>query len=122
MVQPSVPLLIWVDAQLPPVLSRWIEGSDVQSIHVSEIGLLAAEDPEIFEKARSSGAIVMTKDEDFVHLQEQRGAPPQLVWLTCGNISNSELRTLVLSRWEQVVRLLRAGEPLIEINGGRSSG
>ena len=116
-------LLIWVDAQLPPVLARWIEDPEhVQAVHVSEIGLLSAEDPEIFERARSAGAIVMTKDEDFVQLQERRGVPPQLVWVTCGNISNPQLKLLVLSRWEQTVELLRSGEPLVEINGGRSSG
>ena len=74
----AAPLLIWIDAQLPPVLSRWIEDLEhVQAVHVSEIGLLTAEDPEIFEKARSAGAIVMTKDGDFVQLQERRGVPPQ---------------------------------------------
>ena len=82
------PLLIWVDAQLPPVLSRWIEE---------------------------------TKDEDFLQLQERRGAPPQLVWLTCGNLSNRQLKQLLLSRWKRTVELLRAGEPLVEINEGRSS-
>lgn len=120
---PAAPLLIWVDAQLPPVLSRWIEDPDhVRAVHVSEIGLLTAEDAEIFEKARSAGAIVMTKDEDFVQLQEGRGTPPQLVWLTCGNISNPQLKVLLLSRWERAIELLRAGEPLVEINEGRASG
>jgi len=117
------PLLIWVDAQLPPMLCRWIEDREnIQAVHVSEIGLLTADDPEIFERARSAGAIVMTKDEDFVQLQERRGIPPQLVWLTCGNISNPELKLLLLSRWERAIELLRAGEPLVEISGGRSSG
>src|SRR5215471_9946227 len=115
---PPTRLLIWVDAQLPPLLARWIEDAeDVEAIHVSEIGLLTADDPEIFEKARSAGAIVMTKDEDFVQLQERRGVPPQLVWVTCGNISNPELKLLLLSRWEQTLALLRGGEPLVEING-----
>ncbi len=120
---PPSRLLIWVDAQLPPVLSQWINDPEtIQATHVSEIGLLTAEDPMIFEKARAAGAIVMTKDEDFVQLQEQHGAPPQLVWLTCGNISNRQLKVLLLSRWERAVELLHAGEPLVEINEGRSSG
>ena len=120
---PPTPLLIWVDAQLPPVLCRWIEDREsIQAVHVSEIGLLAAEDTDIFGKARSVGAIVMTKDEDFVQLQDRRGVPPQLVWLTCGNINNSQLKLLLLSRWERAVELLRAGEALVEINAGRSSG
>jgi predicted nuclease of predicted toxin-antitoxin system len=123
MPEPTAPLLIWVDAQLPPVLSRWIEEPQtIRAVHVSEVGLLAAEDPEIYEKARSAGAVVLTKDEDFVQLQERRGAPPQVVWLTCGNLSNRKLKQLLLSRWERTIELLRAGEPLIEINEGRSTG
>jgi predicted nuclease of predicted toxin-antitoxin system len=117
------PLLIWVDAQRPPILCRWIEDPEnIRAVHVSEIGMLAAEDPEIFARARSAGAIVMTKDEDFVQLQERRGAPPQVVWLTCGNISKPDLKLLLLSRWERAIELLRAGEPLVEISGGRSRG
>src|SRR5574337_1877299 len=105
---PATRLRIWVDAQLPPVVTRWIgDPAHVEAVHVSEIGLLTAEDPEIFESARSAGAIVMTKDEDFVQIQERRGVPPQLVWLTCGNISNSQLKLLLLSRWAQTVELLR---------------
>jgi predicted nuclease of predicted toxin-antitoxin system len=45
----------------------------------------------------------LTKDEDFVQLQERRGAPPQLVWLTCGNLSNPQLKQLLLSRWERAI-------------------
>ena len=123
MSESPAPLLIWVDAQLPPVLSRWIEEPPIiRASHVSEIGLVTAEDAEIFEKARSAGAVVLTKDEDFVQLQERRGAPPQLVWLTCGNLSNRQLKQQLLSRWEQTIELLRAGEPLVEINEGRSTG
>ena len=104
-------------------MSQWIEDAqNIRAVHVSEIGLLTAEDPVIFEKARAAGAVVLTKDEDFVQLQERRGAPPQLVWLTCGNLSNRQLKQLLLSRWKRTIELLRAGEPLVEINEGRSTG
>lgn len=46
MPEPPASLLIWVDAQLPPVLSRWIEEpQSIRAVHVSEIGLLTAKDP-----------------------------------------------------------------------------
>ena len=116
MPQAPATLLIWVDAQLPPVLSQWIEApGKIRAVHISEVGLLRAEDPEIFEKARAAGAVVLTKDEDFVQLQERLGAPPQLVWLTCGNLSNRQLKHRLLSRWQRAIELLRVGEPLVEI-------
>lgn len=121
MSEPSASLLIWVDAQLPPKLTGWIdEPGSVRAVHVYELGLLNAEDREIYEKARLAGAVVLTKDEDFVRIQDRRGAPPQLVWLTCGNLGNRQLERLLLARWPQALALLRSGEPLVEIKEGRS--
>lgn len=123
MAEQPTSLLVWVDAQLPPDLTRWIaEPESVRAVHVLDLGLLTASDAEIYEKARTVGAIVITKDEDFVRLQERRGDPPQIVWLTCGNLSNRALKGLLLSRWKQATALLRAGEALVEINAGRSTG
>lgn len=58
----------------------------------------------------------MTKDADFVALLEQRGAPPKIVWLTCGNTSNARLREVLARTWPQARVLLDAGEPLVEVN------
>ena len=108
---------VWVDAQLPPVLARWLTREyGVDAAHVDEIGYLGADDAEIFASARGSGAaVVVTKDEDFVRLLEQHGPPPQIVWVTCGNVRNAALRTVVLPVWPQVAALLASGEPLVEI-------
>jgi predicted nuclease of predicted toxin-antitoxin system len=39
-------------------------------------------DEEIYVAAQRADLVVMTKDVDFVRLQEGRGPPPRLVWLT----------------------------------------
>jgi predicted nuclease of predicted toxin-antitoxin system len=68
---------IWVDAQLPPALVRWLRKlGETTAVHVEELGLLRTEDPEIFNQARRENALVITKDDDFVQLQERRGTPP----------------------------------------------
>jgi len=108
---------IWVDAQLPPALARWLrELGESQAAHVLDLGLLAAEDEEIFARAREAGAVVVTKDSDFVLLQERFGPPPRLIWLTCGNRSNPALKELMVRSWPRIQELLSAGEILIEIN------
>ena len=108
---------VWVDAQLPPALARWLRDlGESQAVHVEDLGLLRAEDPEIFEKARQAQAIVITKDSDFVQIQERRGPPPRVVWVTCGNRSNPYLRDLMVRSWPRVIELLAAGEILVEIN------
>lgn len=82
-----------------------------------DLGLREAEDPAIFARARAAGAVVITKDRDFVDLLERLGPPPQDVWLTCGNTSHAYLRQLLGGAWPRVAALLAAGEPLVEVNG-----
>lgn len=113
-------LLVWIDAQIPPAAARWIAIPErVEAIHVFDLGFARAEDRDLFEQARSAGATVLTKDHDFVQLYELRGAPPKVVWLTCGNVSNRQLREILQSRWLRAVDLLERGESLVEINQGR---
>jgi predicted nuclease of predicted toxin-antitoxin system len=108
---------IWVDAQLPPALARWLRDlGENSAVHVAELGLLAAEDLEIFTRARNEEAVVMTKDSDFVQLQERHGSPPRIVWITCGNRSNAVLKDLMVRSWPRIKELLAAGEILVEIN------
>lgn len=108
---------VWVDAQLPPVLARWLDQEyGVDAEHVNEIGFLGEDDDVIFATARSGGAaVVITKDDDFVRLLERHGPPPQVVWVTCGNVRNAALRAVVMPVWPQIAALLTAGEPLVEI-------
>ena len=63
--------------------------------------------------------VVVTKDADFVELLDRRGPPPQVVWVTTGNVTNAALRTLVAAAWERAVELLRAGEQLVELGDRR---
>jgi predicted nuclease of predicted toxin-antitoxin system len=108
---------VWVDAQLPPALARWLRDlGESGAVHVEDLDLLRAEDPEIFEKARQVEAVVITKDNDFVQILERRGPPPQVVWVTCGNRSNPALKDLIVRSWPRAKELLAAGEALVEIN------
>ena len=109
---------VWVDAQLPPALARWLAGEHgVNAAHVDEAGHLGADDPVIFAAARAGGAaVVVTKDDDFVRLLDQHGPPPQVVWVTCGNVRNPELPPIMLAAWPQVAALLGGGEPLVEVS------
>jgi predicted nuclease of predicted toxin-antitoxin system len=110
--------VIWVDAQLPPALARWLRELGAEAEHVQDLGLLAASDRTIFEAARRAGVWVITKDQDFVSLLDRFGPPPSVLWLTCGNLDNASLRLLIENSWPKVAELLAAGEPLIEIRSG----
>ena len=88
---------LWVDAQLSPALAPWIEAElGVRAQSASRLGLRDATDEAIFAAARKAGAIVLTKDADFVRLLATHGPPPRVVWLTFGNTSNARARGSVL--------------------------
>ena len=107
---------VWIDAQLSPGLARWLsEHHAVEALPVRRLGLHDATDEAIFDAARNAGAVVMTKDRDFVQLLERIGPPPQVIWITCGNTSNARMREILRQALANALQLLREGEPFVEI-------
>ena len=108
---------IWVDAQLSPAIATWISSNyAVSAVAIRDLGLRDAEDKEIFEAARQEKAVVMTKDSDFVLLLDRLGPPPQVIWVTCGNTSNTRLKEVLTNTLPKALELLHFGEKLVEIN------
>lgn len=97
-------------------MAHWISQSfAVEAATVKEVGLRDADDGEIFSAARRQSAIVMTKDRDFVVLLERHGPPPSIIWITCGNTSNTYLKKILTLTLPSALFLIQQGERLIEI-------
>jgi len=112
-------VIIWLDAQISPLLVHWIaETFEIECLHIRDIGLRDAEDMEIFQKARNANAVVMTKDEDFIRLIEHKGTPPQVIWVTSGNMSNARFKSLLSKTFPDAMSLIEGGEPIVEISAG----
>jgi predicted nuclease of predicted toxin-antitoxin system len=110
--------MIWVDVHLSPALARWITTEfNHPAQAVRDLGLRQAKDAKIFEAARQPGMIMLTKDADFPEMVERFGPPPQVIWLTCGNTSNSALRVLLANALPRALELLAGVESLVEISG-----
>ncbi len=110
--------MIWVDAHLSPAIASWIAlsfGHPARSVR--DMGLQGAKDLAIFLAAREAGAIVLTKDADFAQMVERMGPPPCIVWLTCGNTSNAELRRILSGSLSKALAMIACGESLVEIGG-----
>ncbi|MCY3739629.1 MAG: DUF5615 family PIN-like protein [Candidatus Poribacteria bacterium] len=106
----------WIDAQLSPALAPWLRDTfAVEAFSIQRLGLRDASDESIFSAARLEKAIVMTKDQDFVQLLERLGPPPQVVWVTCGNVSNVQMRTILRQDFRSTLLLLQQGKSLVEI-------
>jgi predicted nuclease of predicted toxin-antitoxin system len=80
------------DANLSPRLTALLRDVFPGSVHVSEVGNLAADDLSI------------SKDSDFHRMSFVLGSPPQVIWLRVGNCATS-----------LVERVLRARLPDIEL-------
>lgn len=107
---------IWIDAQLPPTLSQWLRKTfDIEAFALRELGLRDAQDLEIFAAAKAENVIIMTKDSDFVDLVCRLGTPPQILWLTCGNVTNRNLKKLLSATLLDALEELKKGEMIVEI-------
>jgi predicted nuclease of predicted toxin-antitoxin system len=110
--------MIWVDAHISPAIAKWVStefGHPAQAVR--DLGFRVAKDKEIFAAGRQANAIVMTKDADFAEMVERLGPPPAVIWLTCGNTSNSALRLVLRSTLPKALELIGQGEKLVEISG-----
>lgn len=109
-------MTIWLDAQLPPKLAEWIKREiATEALAVRDLGLRNANDRTIFDAARDANAILISKDSDFIEMVLRNGPPPKLIWLTCGNLSNSALQALLQSKLRDAISVLERGDSIVEI-------
>lgn len=112
-VQPKT--LLWLDAQISSHLAVWLSNNfPITAYSLEFLGLDEADDLVVFQQAKQANAIVMSKDEDFVALHYRLGAPPKIIWLTCGNTSNAALRILLLQTLPDALQHLRTDD-IVEI-------
>ncbi|GAX36616.1 DUF5615 family PIN-like protein [Nodularia sp. NIES-3585] len=56
---------------------------------------------------------------DFVDLVCRLGIPPQILWLTCGNVTNRNLHQLLNLTLPAALKQLRQAEMIVEISNRR---
>ena len=96
----SIRLLL--DGNLSERLLPLLSDRFPDSGHVRLKGLGGADDLVIWEKARSEGALLVTKDEDFLRLSVTRGFPPKVICLAIGNAGNAATAALMLDHKEAI--------------------
>ncbi|RXK88292.1 hypothetical protein EST62_03845 [Chlorobaculum sp. 24CR] len=111
-------MTIWIDAQLSPSLAAWISRTFtiIEAKSLSSLGLQRADDNAIFEAARKAGAVVLSKDSDFLKLVDQLGVLPQILWIICGDMLSARMREVLEKSLDKALELLRNGEPVVEIS------
>ena len=103
-----------VDAQLPPVLARFLEEQGLEARAVREVGLRDASDTAIWDFAARDGWIIVTKDEDFPERALRSRTGPPVVWLRIGNSTKRALLAWFAPLLPDILRELAAGRRIVE--------
>lgn len=94
-----------LDANLSPRVADALRGKGFDAVHVVDLGIVAASDEEIFDRAVKDGLTVVTADSDFgMLLALRRAESPSVV----------HLRRAAELPPEQHVALLAANLPQVE--------
>ena len=103
-----------VDEQLPPALADWLSSVGHEADHVRDLGLSSEPDEAVRKQALLLGAVVVTKDQDFVIAHPGSSGPP-VVWLRIGNARTSALLARCAAVWPDVVAFLEQGQSVVEV-------
>lgn len=77
--------------------------------------MLHAVDTVIWRFAHDQGCALVTKDEDFVTMRLRMPGIVPVVWLRIRNCPNEALSAWFMPKLPDVITLIAASEPLIEL-------
>jgi len=103
------------DAQLPPLLARWITDHGGQAVHIVNLDLLQANDQAIWQKAMAEDWIVISKDADFLHHAQQADDRGKLLWVRIGNCRTRNLLDRFEASWAQIHAAFDHGQRIVEL-------
>ena len=110
----------WIDLNLPPKMAEWLSTNyKVAAKSFKELGFTEIDDTSVFKSAAQKNNIIIitTKDVDFINLQNDIGAPPKILYLNVGNISNKQLKQIIDKNFNEVIRLFtQTSNVLVEIS------
>ena len=104
-----------VDNQLPDALCSFFTTHGHRSGHVLGLGMDEASDLEIWNYAAKGDWIVVSKDEDFLHLANRPGDAGKLLWVRIGNCRKHALLQVLDGEWQDILRAFEGGVRVVEI-------
>jgi predicted nuclease of predicted toxin-antitoxin system len=98
---------IWTDTHISPAIAKWLnEQFEVNAISFYKLNFHTETDHSIFMKAKENNVVFMTKDKDFINLLATFKAPPYIIFLKTGNISNAELKNILTRSFQRSLDLI----------------
>jgi len=104
-----------VDNQIPEALCRFFDQRGHNSRHLLDFNLDEASDIEIWNYAANRNWVVVSKDEDFLHLANRPDDPGKLLWVRIGNCRKQTLLQAFERNLPELVRAFNEGVRIVEI-------
>ncbi len=100
-----------LDANLSPEIARLLKEVEHDAIHVADIELLTATDPEILQAAAKEGRILLTADSDFGALLAlgSLASPSVLLLRSADHLRPNEQGELIAANLPQIAEDLEKG-------------
>lgn len=106
-----------VDAQLPIKLKYWLIEKGYETIHTNDFSKKhLTTDSEIIEKATKENYIIISKDSDFYQSYLIKGVPKKILFVTLGNVLNTELLRLFELNFSIIENYFKTGNNVIEFD------
>ncbi len=104
-----------IDNQLPIGLVEYLQAHGLEVVHVSGCNLERASDQEIWDYAKANNCVIVSKDEDFLHLSGKDLDGPRFVWMRLGNCRNPILFAAFDGLLPHLLEIINAGAKVVEI-------
>ena len=104
-----------IDANLPDQLTRVFVDAGHDCTHVEAILPRYSSDTTIARIANDKGAVVVTRDQDYVLFSRDGLLTVPLIWIRLGNLRRAALASAIRARLPTIVSSIEAGERIVEI-------
>lgn len=105
-----------VDAQLPRILSDFLNRQGHDSIHTLDLPLKnKTSDAEIIHLAGKENRIIISKDVDFLNSHLLKLLPKKLIMVKTGNIPNKRLIEIFDANLDLIMEMIKNSD-LVEVN------
>ncbi len=104
-----------IDNQLPAALAEYLKKRGFDCEHVLDVGLGQSSDSDICNYAGAHGAVIVSKDQDFLYLANQPKLNIRFIWVRLGNCRTSALLEAFDRLWPDIEVSLNAGDRIIEL-------
>ena len=99
--------MLLLDENLSPRLISRISLMFPDSRHVIHVGLDNSPDNALWCYAKENGLAIVSKDKDFLSMQERLGYPPKLIYLSMGNTRVSVVESILIENQQAIFDFLQ---------------